>query len=146
MSYALSGERFVRLRVTDAHGATAITGRTGNVRGSLARAQASQTAPRLAFSARLEGVAVAKGRTRGGSLTGVIGRGTLRARLLSPPGRPSAAERALARFVRARWRTRVGFTFDRRTRRWSAEALALAQGTCLRVRPPTVRAGVRRVV
>ena len=134
MSYALSGERFVRLRVTDALGATAITGRTVNVRGSLARAQASQTAPRLAFSARLEGVAVAEGRTRGGSLTGVIGRGTLRARLLSPPGRPSAAERALARFVRARWRTRVGFTFDRRTRRWSAEALAVAQGTCLRVR------------
>ena len=136
MSYALSGERFVRLRVRDAHGATAIMGHTIIVLPVSAPSASTAKATRapLAFSARVEGIAVTKGNTRGRSLTGVVGRGSLRARLLSPPGRPSAAERALARFVRARWRTRVGFTFDRRTRRWSAEALALAQGTCLRVR------------
>jgi hypothetical protein len=131
------------LRVTDAQGAAAITGRTVNVRPlGVVRAQAARATPRLAFSARLKGVAVTQGKRRGRSLTGVVGRGSLRAHLLSPPGRPSAAERALARFVRSRWRTRVGFSLDPRTRRWSADALALARSTCLRIRL-TTRPGQR---
>jgi hypothetical protein len=146
-TYATMGVRFVRLRVTDSLGLTAIFGQNVDVRvrsaAAAARAAQAPGAP-IAFSARLTGRPAAGGRgtarRRGSrrSVAGVLGGGSLRARLLAAPGGGSAAERSLRRFLRAGWRTRVSFGLDRRTRRWSADAIALARSgrsqACLRVR------------
>jgi hypothetical protein len=67
----------------------------------------------------------------------------MRARLLGPAPRDA---RRLVRFLRAPWRTRVTFTLDRRTGRFTAGGVALARArrstACLRLR---VTAGRRRV-
>jgi PKD repeat protein len=142
-AYTTPGMRLVRLRVTDFLGVTAVVGHSVNVRIQSVTARASQAAPPpLAFSARLSGSPVRGGRgtahRRGArrSVAGVLGRGTMRARVLG--GGRTAAERSLTRFLRAGWRTRVGFGIDRRTQRWNASALALARAgraqVCLRVR------------
>src|SRR5687768_14379308 len=107
-------------------------------------AQAELGATTLPFSARLEARRLRgtreRERRRGRrlSLSGVGGRGTVRAQLWDRPGPVSAEERALRRFLRAPWRTRVSFTYNRASKRWGATALALARirrdAACLRVR------------
>jgi PKD repeat protein len=134
-SYATPGERFVRLRVTDAGGATATAGRTVLVRpasSALVHAARAQRVTPLAFSAQLDGrplLGRRAQRQRSGrrlSLLGVLGQGRLRARVPDRPGPATRAERAVRRFLAAPWRTRVSFTHDRRTRQLSARAVALA--------------------
>jgi PKD repeat protein len=133
--FATAGERFVRLRVTGSAGVTAITGRTVVV-GASATARAAQAPPApVVFTATLEGAPLRPGtvRRRGSrrSLSGVVGRGTLRARVRGD------APAGVARLLNAPWRTRVSFSVDRR-RRFRASGIALAQArgsaACLRLR------------
>ena len=155
-SFDRPGERVIRLRVTDAEGATATTERPIIVRPPAALAvadafpaalvaQSRRThATELPFSARLHGSPQpgARGEHRRRwsrlSLLNVLGRGRLRARLADPAGRGSVAERRLRRFLRARWRTRVSFGHDRRTGRRTMRGIALARARgetiCLRLR------------
>ena len=145
-SFDRPGERVIRLRVTDARGATGTTERPILVRtppSALAVpsafpaalvAQSRRTrAIELPFSARLNGSpqpgARGERRRRGSrlSLLDVLGRGRLRARLADPAGRGSVAERRVRRFLRARWRTRVSFGYDRRTGRRTVRGIALAR-------------------
>ncbi len=130
--FATAGERFVRLRVTGSGEVTTITGRTVVVVGASATARAAQARPApVVFTAKLNGTRVRAGSVRRRSLNGVVGRGTLRARVLGDaPG-------GLARLLKAPWRTRVSFSVDRRRRfRASGIALARARGSaaCLRLR------------
>jgi YD repeat-containing protein len=146
-TYATPGERFVRLRVTDAAGDSDIFGRTVLVvPDSAARAGAARRARAVPFAARIKPVAGrgGKARRRGsrGSLVGVLGRGRMRAWL--PAGAPRGVRR-LVRFLRAPWRTRLTLSLDRRTGRFSVRGVALARArrssACLRLR---ATAGGRR--
>jgi hypothetical protein len=147
-TYATPGERFVRLRVTDSRGATDVFGRTVLVvPESAARAgQAARRARAVPFAARVTPVAGrgGKARRRGSraSLVGVVGHGRMRAWLLAPAPRDA---RRLMRFLRAPWRTRVTFTFDRRKGRFSARGVALARArrstACLRLGAASGRRG-----
>jgi hypothetical protein len=129
VSFTSPGERYARVRVTDARGASATFGRTIVVRapslGVLARTAAAPApqAGRLPFAARVAGRPVRGAR-------GALGRGRVRARVLGPPSR---ARRALKRFLRARWRVRLTRVSNRRV-----TALALARAgrarACLRIR------------
>ena len=146
-TFATPGERLVRLRVTDAGGLTDSVWKTVVVRPP-ARARAARTrgpATRLPFSARLGGAPLREGqgelrrRGRRVSLAGVLGGGRVRARVIDPPGRATPAERALRRFLAARWRTRMRFTRDRRSGRLAVRAIALAtvgrrSAVCMRIR------------
>ncbi len=155
-SYAVPGEKLVSLRVTDARGASATLRRAVNVRteplpplgASAAAAQKPRSrAAQLAFGARLSGrpdrgeQGSVRRRGPSASLRGASGAGRLLARALDPPGRTTPAERSLRRFLKARWRTRISFTLDRRSGRLSARGIALARtrrgrgaSACLRVR------------
>jgi PKD domain len=141
-SYAAPGEKLVSLRVTDARGASATVRRAVNVRSeplpplgaSAAAAQKPRSrAAQIAFGAQLSGKpgrgeqGSVRRRGRTVSLRGAIGTGRLLARALDPPGRSTPAERSLRRFLNARWRTRISFTLDRRSRRLSARGVALAR-------------------
>jgi PKD domain len=158
VSFPNESERILRLRVTDADGATSSAIETVSiidpgaqasaaVAGQLARAQGRAARDRvrlLPFTARLNGRSLpgprAQLQRRGARLTlrAVRGRGRMRGRLATAravPGRP-----LLARLLKARWRTRIGLRLDRRTERLSATAIALTQprrgraSACLRIR------------
>src|SRR5262249_14635618 len=88
------------------------------------------------FSARLTGRPLPGGwgspeKHGAKTLVDVLGKGRLKARVLGP-------KQGIERFLRAPWRSEVRFGFDRRTKRFTASALALAKvrggSVCLSIR------------